>query len=892
MPRIPGLRRLFRLPLHGQRRVAADVDAELRFHMEMREAELRAQGMDERAARDEALRRFGDLEDARRYCRALDARRDEHARRQSVWQGWTQDLRFAARQLRRAPMVTVTAALTIALGVGATTAIYSAVHRLILDPVPYPHGDRLVWLQQAWGNNQMLVSATAELADTWRSGARSLELTTFASTSEMTLREGNTLTTEHVALIEPSLFDMLGARPLLGRTFDSTEMRGASAPVAMLSYVDWRTRFGGTRDILGRVVDLDGRPYTIIGVAPRDFDMPDSYRERHAFFLPLTPDTARMSLTVLARLRPGVTVAQATKELDQLRTAYFETAPRVGLARLSAATGFHAFVRPLGDAFFTGPARDALLILFGAVGLVLLIACANVANVLLARGASRERELAVRTALGAGRGRIVRQLVTESALLALLGGVLGLVLAAGTLRFIVAHRPEDLAQLSAVRLEPGMLAFGLVLALLTGVLFGLLPALLVTDRRNDDALKASGRSLAGRRGARRVRAALVMAEVGLSVVLLVGAGLLVRSLRAMEDVPLGFDAAGLTTLSLAPPRDDPWTIQKSELFSDALLQRVRSVPGVQGATLSSGFPGHGGMMMGALQVEGRASPIAGAGTPMGIASATSDYFSLIRLPVVDGRPFDAHPDTSRHEVLINATMARALWPGEHAVGKRVRFSEEHDAPWNTVVGVVQDVHLPGQRASGRRAYTVYFPPPQLFALTLIVRHVPGGASPIPALRRALAEVNPRMRVLSASEIPDLLDRMLAGPRFILALLSGFATLAVILAAVGLYGVLAYTVTQRTREIGLRIALGASPAGVLRSVLRQGVGMALAGAALGLLAAAALTRLMRSLLFGVTPLDVPSYVTAALLLVFVSVLATWLPAHRAARADPVAALRAD
>lgn len=873
-------RQVIRFPFRGRARIAADIDEEFRFHLERRTDELRAQGLETHAARDGALLRFGDLHDARRYCVALDSR-VERGRRRRTWLGdVAYDLRHAMRQVRRAPGVSLVVALTLALGIGATTAIFSAVRHLLLDPIPVPGGDRVVALSRTTSDGSMFITPRGEAVSAWRRGATSFEHVGTFSTTELTLSTTEAPENLTAGQISAEVMPLLGARPLLGRAFGPADGRTGAPGAVLLSHGLWQRRFGGDPRIVGQAISLDGRPFTVIGVMPRDFTVPFLFGETPRVWLPLADDPAIVGARAIAKLRPGVTRESAERELNEIMRSDPASAPHAG--------EWKAIVRRPQDYLGSGT-RDTLLVLLGAVGLVLLIACANVANVLLARAVTRQREFVIRAALGAGSGRVVRQVLTESTLLSVAGGALGLFIAWGGLATIMRIRPQQLAALDEVRLNPEVVAFALGISLFTGMLFGLAPALFATGRRLQDPLRTSARSSTAGTGAGRARRALVVAEMSLSVVLLVGAGLLVRTLVAMQQAPLGFDPAGISRASvILPPERYTTAAQRTAAFEE-ILRRARGIPGVEGATWSMGVPPDLGITIGTLEIEGQDR--SDANVTLQFNAVTPEYFGLLRNPIRAGRPLSGQP-TAEPEVLVSESMARRQWPGASAVGQRLRLSSQ--GPWNRVVGVVADVTLPstgGAPFAGGQVYYTRFSA-SFEEATLVVRTTSASAGLASALVRAAQAVDPMIRVRDVRTAESLIHARWAKERFNGILLTAFAVTALVLAAVGLYGVVAYSVSQRVREMGIRLALGARPVAVLRLVLLGEARLTILGVLIGLLAAGAVTGLLRGMLYAVEPTDPLTFAGVGVVLLAVALLAAWIPARRAMRVDPVVALRAE
>ncbi|MHB1225782.1 MAG: ADOP family duplicated permease [Gemmatimonadaceae bacterium] len=877
-----GVRRAFRLDRLSPHQVELDLDAELQFHLAMREAELRAEGMGVEEARAEARRRFGDVEEARRYCRELDDGGARVHRRREWARGWGQDVRFAVRQLRRAPTMALVAVLTLALGIGATTAIFSVVHRLMLAPLPYPDADRIVAVSRTAAKGQMFVTATPALVDAWRDGSNSFEQLGAYRTADMkaTAPDGDgdpeTLLGVRLSAQMPAV---LGVRPTLGRFFLPEETVAGSAPVAMVSYGYWQRRYGGDSDVLGQVISLDGSDHTVIGVLPRTFVLPSftPISDRQVA-VPLVPDTLSRSVFAVGRLRAGVTPETATEQLDAVMTRLAETEP--------AYRSMTARVMHQSD-FLGKGTRNTLLVLLAAVGVVLLIACANVAGLLLARAAGRQRELAVRAALGAGRRRLVRQLLTESALLGTAGGAAGLAVAWAGLRAVIALRPPSLDELAGVRLEPSVLLGSLAVAVATSLIFGLAPALLAAADGLAASLVGSSRSATGRRGAQRLRAALVGGEVALSVVLLVCAGLLVRSVQALQDVDVGVDTRGLAGASVALPMARYPDDGSRRTAYAQLVERVRAIPGVVGVTMAMDMPPDIGVSFGKLEIDGMPTLPGEPPSLIGLDMVSPDYFEMIGTRLLAGH---VPTDTVVYGVVINETFARRYWSDGRAVGARLRLSDK--APWQTVTGVVSDIRLPGATGSQHELRMYSYFGGTFEGGAVVVRTA--GETPLllADLTRAAAAVDPGITVRDMRTADGILAQRLAAPRFTMTLLGVFAVVALVLAVVGLYGVVSLAVTQRTREIGVRLALGASPRGVTRMVVGQAMLLAGGGLVVGLGAAMGAVRFVRGMLFGVEPLDAPTFIAVAAALAAVAFVAALIPARRAARVDAMVALRAE
>ncbi|HKG95905.1 MAG TPA: ABC transporter permease, partial [Gemmatimonadaceae bacterium] len=698
------------------------------------------------------------------------------------------------------------------------------------------------------------------------------------------------------ARVSANMFDVLGVRPLLGRGFLPGEDEEGAPEVVVLSHGLWQRLFGGDPGVVGGKVTLNGTQRTVVGVMPPDFVSPigfscDMFTPIYMTSVLRDPNRARKYhwMGAVGRLRAGVTPAQAQADLAGI-------AARLERAYPDANTGITAVGMPIRSALVRG-ARDALLVLMGAAALVLLIACANVAGVLLSRTVARRQEFAVRAALGAGRGRLVRQMLTESVLLAAAGGALGALLAWWGTGVLVRAAEGMLPQLGRpVAVDAPVLLFALGVSLATGVLFGIAPALSASRPRLSGALADAGRGSTGGAARTRLRGALVVGQMALAVVLLVGAGLLIRSLYELRRVSLGFDATGLLTFRLNPGAKYGSAEKESQLF-DALGERLLAVPGVV-AVGSAGVVPLGGTSTAGLAIEGRDVP-AGQHPEVGYSVATADYFTALRIPLLRGRLFDEHDVKGAPEVvIISESAARQNWPGPDplgaAVGARVRLGPDPGVPWSTVVGVVGDVRADGAAADVRP--TAYESNRQHFwgsrAVAVRVAASTDPAALVAAVRRELRALDSTLPIVELRTMDELLSRNLAGRRLPMLLTTLFAAVALALAAVGVYAVMALTVASRTREFGIRMALGAKSADVLGLVLRRGLASSLAGAAIGLAGAAALTRLLSGLLYGVKPLDPPTLVAAAALLVAVALAASLIPARRATRVDVVGSLRTD
>jgi len=795
-----------------------------------------------------------------------------------------QDIRYALRSLRRHPVFAVTAILTLALGTGANTAIFSAVNGVLLRPLPYPEPDRLLTV---WGHHPSIGRETASLPDffDWRKARSFSGMAAWANTLFTVTGTGEPQVVS-AALVTPNYFRVLGTPVPVGRDFREEEERGA-ARVVVLGHAYWQRAYGGRLDVVGHQITLSGIPYTIVGVGARGLSLPGEVD----IWAPLQTDTTlgrrNDFLQVIGRLAPGASAGTAQVELATI-------ARRLEAEYPGSNAGWGVMLIGLQERI-VGEIRPALLVFMGAVVLVLLIACANVANLMLARVAAREREVTIRAALGASRRRLVRQLLTESVLLALAGGVLGLGLAVWGVSALRALDPGTLPRLDEVRLDGGALAFALVLSVGTGLLFGVVPAFRALGFDLRGGLAEGGRALVGARGGARTRTALVLAEVVLASVLLVGAALLLRSFVGLQQVDPGFTTHGILTARVTLPRsryDDP---ARQVGFADALLERARVLPGVTSAALSTDAPVDDGPPYWAFAVSGVEPPPPDVVQDAVVYRASPEYFATFGLPLIRGRVFEASDrGQSTPVAVVSQALAQRYWPGRDPVGSRITFGDPTDSTttWMTVVGVVGDVRQDGAVSP---AYPqIYVPFAQMSGRSMVValRTAQQPLTLVPSLKQALAAVDPNLALSRVTTMEQRLASTLARPRVNALLLAAFAATALVLAALGIYGVIAYSVVQRTRELGIRVALGARAEDVLTMVMRQGLTPVLIGLAIGLAVAAVGSRVLRSLLYGVAMTDLATYGMVAAFLAAVAAAASYVPARRAARADPMTALRTE
>ena len=797
-----------------------------------------------------------------------------------------QDLRFGVRVLLKHPGFTLIAILTLALGVGANTAIFSVVNALMLRPLPYPDPERLVWVEEVSKTNDSRPVYGAHFLE-WQEHGKTLDGIAAYSATTRTLTGAGEPERIECARISASFLPLLGVQPLaIGRNFIAAEDKPGGERVAILSHGFWQRRHNGDQDIVGKTITLNDANYTVIGVLPANTRFFGPFE----LWVPLALDPQLEStnqvpanLSTVARIKPDVSREQARLELDAIVQRY-ETARPTGVFDRQTR------IVPLQD-YLLGNTRRPLLVLFGAVALVLLIACANVANLLLARAVTRQKELAIRAALGAGRLRLTRQVLTECLLLAGAGGVAGLLLAYWLTGLISSLNSTatigEMASVATITIDVRVLGFTLLISLLTGLLFGVVPALQLSRPDLNISLKEGG--VAGAFRGRGLRSALMVSEVALAIVLLIGAGLLIRSFVKLLEVDPGYRAENLLTARLSLPSRYRENSQRAQ-FYEQTLQRLAALPGVAAVGATSHLPLTGYTMAGALRVEGR-SPEGGEKEPSApIASINSDYFRTMDIGLRAGRLFnDGDAQGTPSVALLSESLARSLFPNEDPLGKRL-FVADSGAGWTTVIGVVGDIHHQGlDREIDWALYLSYRQTPRP-GMALVLRTTGNPLSLAPALRSAVREVDSALPVYQVMTMNERLSNSVAARRVNLLLLGAFAALALLLAGVGVFGVISYVVTERTHEVGIRLALGAQRGDVLGLLIKQGMARVMIGVALGLIGAFALTRVMTALLFEVRATDPLTFAGVALLLSLVALLACYLPARRAARIDPMVALR--
>jgi putative ABC transport system permease protein len=870
-------------------RIEAEVDDEFAFHVDMTMQMLAAQGMSPADARAEAARRFGDIAVVAAECQRFGRQRDRSRSRAEYMSELKQDIVFALRGLRRAPGFAITAIVTLALGIGATAAVFSALYAVVLSPLPFADADRIVQVEAIRRGSAEEIFTGAELS------ALRGRADAFKYVSAVRFGAGFTLTGLDVPeviggmLVSADYFRVLGVSPRIGRSFVDSDDHPGAPHVVIMSDRYWKTRFAGDSTIVGRTLRLNDDQYTVIGVMPPDFD---AFGVENKFWAPLQLSAAQLashsgrSLSAIARLAPGVTLARAS---DAARAAVRLTAQQ----NPSASQDVSATVKRYVDTI-VGDYRQRLLVLLGAVGLVLLIACVNVANLLLARGTIRSRELAIRAALGAGRGRLVRQLLAESLVLALAGAIAGVAIAFGLVRVLVSLAPSGVPRLEHAGINGVVLAFTFGVAIVSSIMIGLVPSLRNAGPALQTALREGGR---GSGGARRdpLRAVLVATEVALAMTLLTGSGLLIRTAIHLQQVNPGFKPANLMTARLLLPasryRDPALIAQTYEEIRSATLR----VPGVRHAALTSVVPLTHNQLATSVAPDGRTLS-ADERISADFRYASPDYFDTMGMPLIDGRDFARTDDASAPKVcIISASLAKKLWPGERAVGKRLEVMSDKI----TVIGVSGDVHDAALTAPP--APTLYMPfyqePAGMWnvtgrSLVLVTRTLPRPETLLGALKKAVMTVDPSVPLTDEGSMSDILSSSIAKARFNTMLLATLGAIALVLASIGVYGVVAYFVSQRTREIGVRMALGAAPAHIWRLVLNRGLRPIVWGAVAGAALSLATARLLREQLFGVAPDDPTTLLMVGALLLAVAVLATLTPARRAMRVSPSTALAAE
>ncbi len=801
-----------------------------------------------------------------------------------------QDLRYSFRMLARRPGFTIIAVLALALGIAANSAIFSVVNTVLLRPLPYASPDKLVLVWTYFGPDlpQNWVSGP-ELADMRE---RSTMIEDFAAMSFPSVSLTGVGEPEQLqgAAVTANLFPTLGVQPSQGRSFTEAEDRPGGERVVILSHGFWKRRFASDPGIINQTISLEGQNATVIGVMPDGFGIlpPDAQSPRNIeLWVPMAADFRQQNrgnhgMRVIARIKPEYSLAQAQEEMKQISA---------DLDNEFYKFGFGINIVPL-HAHVVKTVRPMLWMLLGAVGFVLLIACTNVANLLLARAVAREKEIAIRTALGAGRGRLIRQLLTESIVLAVFSGAIGLLLAYLGLKALIAVAPDNVPRLNEVSIDASVLIFTIGIAMLTGIVFGLVPAFQSSKPDLNETLKEGGRGSTGGARGRMVRSVLVVAEVAFALMLLTGAGLMIRSFIRLQEVEPGFKPDHLLTLRLRLPQTKYSDAAQLTPFYQNLIQRVRALPGVKTAGTVSHLPLSGAYQSGTVTVEQPSASVDNASFECDRRVTSPDYFEAMGIEVKAGRVFNDHDAQGAQMVcIIDETFARRFWPNEDPIGKRVKIGgNQSTAPWLVVVGVVAHVKHYGLSAQGREF--IYFPYQQTPArqMFLAVRTEGDPSNLVGAVRNEIASIDPDQPVADIRNMEQIVYGSVAQPRFNMLMLGIFAAVALILAAVGVYGVMNYSVAQQTHEIGIRMALGAQQSHILSMVIQQGFVLVGIGVAIGLAGALIVTQFMSSLLYGVKAIDPATFVGVAVILAIVALIASYIPARKATRVDPMIALR--
>jgi putative ABC transport system permease protein len=820
---------------------------------------------------------------------------------QTLWQ----DIKYGTRMLLKNPGITAIVILALALGIGANTAIFSVVNAVLLRPLPYQDSDRLVFLNEKSAVLDEMSISYPNFED-WRAQNRSFEKIGVYNRSSYNLTGAGEAERIVTGQVSADLFSVLRVNAAFGRVFTNDEDKPGGSPVVVLSHALWQRRFGGKTDILNQQITLNTKPYTVIGVMPQDYQYPS----RVEMWVPVGQLSDQASwksrgnhpgLYGVARLKPGVTFEQALADVDTVAVNLEKTYP-------DSNTGNRIRLRPLLE-IYVNDVRRALWVIFGAVAFVLLIACANIGNLLLARATARKKEMAIRTALGAGRWRIARQLLTESLLLSLIGGTIGLLLGRWGIQLILYMSPDAIPRAKEIGLDWKVLTFTIGVSFLTGILFGLVPALQSSDVEVHETLKDTGRGTSSRHW---LRSSLVVVEVATTLVLLIGAGLMIRSFYKLQQVNPGFNYEHLTSFSVSLPQKKYASDESRASFYKQLLENLRATPGVESVAAASGLPlGNNGWQT-SITIDGKPLPPRNETPLMEACLVTPDYFKAMNIPVLRGRVFNDSDDTSHligkdlsklnenqrsiagvRFLVIDEEFARRHWPGEEAVGKRVRLGggSDNDSPLLEVIGVVGRVKMESLSQDSNRVQG-YFPFAQMPAgsMTLIVKGSGDPNQMITTARQQVKALDPDQPIYSPRTMGDIRAESVAPERLNLTLLSLFAGIALVLSIVGIYGVMSYSVTQRTHEIGIRMAIGASRADVFKMILGHGMKLTLLGVGVGLVGAFALTRLMATMLFGIEPTDATTFASIAVLVIGIALLACYLPGRRATKVEPTISLR--
>ena len=800
------------------------------------------------------------------------------------------DIRYAVRMLWKRPGFTVVAVITLALGIGANTAIFSVINAVLLAPLPYEDPERLVavWERQAITNENQQPVALPNLDD-WKEQNRVFEQLAITRNSTFNLTQDGETERVTGARVSSNFYSLLRVKPILGRTFLEGEDKPGAQPVALISYGLWQRRYAADPQLVGKSLQVDSLPYTVVGVLPRGVGYPTTDTDLVIPFIPQPRDAQRANhfVRVIGRLKAGVSLEQAHTEMETIAARLEQQYPVTN-------TGWRVSLIPLQEQL-VGNIRPALLVLLGAVGCVLLIACANVANLLLARAVGRRMELAVRAAMGASRWQLIRQLLTESVLLSLCGGLLGFLLAVWCVPILTRLSSGSLPRVDEIRISYRVLFFTLLISLVTGIIFGLVPAWQSSSKKLTDSLREGRRGSTGGLLHKRVLNLLVVTEVALALVLLVGAGLMIRSFISVSQVSPGYDPRGILTAGIGLSPIKYPELQQQATFYQTLLAKLEALPGMVSVAEVSRLPVVPVISSSTFIIKGR--PVASGQEPNANARLISPrYFQTMGIPFAEGRDFTVRDTKDTPDaVIINKVMAERFWPNESPLGQHIYLSAE-TTRWREIVGVVGNEKLSGLDTEIGPA--IYIPiaqntfPNAARNMFLVVRAEGEPTSLVSSIQRELRSIDQEQALFQVRPLEEVISNSLSQRRFNSLLLVIFGALAGLLAAVGIYGVIAYSVTQRTNEIGIRLALGAQQRDVMKMILGQGIRLTLIGIAIGLIAAFALTRILSSLLYGVSATDPVTFLSIPLLLTLVALLASYLPARRATKVDPCVALRYD
>ncbi len=862
-------------------RADAELQREIEIHIAQLTKEAIAAGMTEAEARAAALREFGPLSQIQEECR--------DTRRVNWIEDLLQDLRYGLRTLRQSPGFTAVAVLTLALGIGANTAIFSIVDAVLLRALPYPDPNQLVLMFNIPVNRPDALSGIS-YRDFTEYRDHNEVFTAMAGNAfhNLTLTGAGEPSIVNTADVTPELFSLLNAKPLLGRTLLSDDGKAGAAAVAVLSEDLWRSRFGSNPNIIGQSIALDMRAFTVVGILPASFRYPDGAPRQDVWisvlqdplFGPMTSQPRVRLLGVLGRLKPGVSLVKAQAEMDTLGARFAKT-------YAAEDSGLAIRIRPYRE-IVVGNLKSALLILLSAVALVLLIACANVANLLLSKATSRGKEIAVRTALGASRARIIRQLLTESAVLGLIGGVAGVLLADWAVRGLQRFLPSDVVRIGSVHVGAPVLVFALLLSIAAALVFGIAPALVTKPA----SIKEGGER-AGTRSSHHLRNFLAVAEVSLAMVLLIAGGLLIRSFALVTSVNPGFDPKDVTRAEVSLPQFQYATPRQWTAFADDLLARLHAQPGLRDSALAAPLPmDRQGQASFPFSIVGDPPLPPGKSTTADYSTVSPDYFHVMRIPLLRGRLFSDQDSPSNPRVaIISDTLARRYFPNQDPIGRQMRFG----FPPNTnvsreIVGIVGDVRDVALSQNPGPMMYVPFAQAPLYGGEIVARSSLSTSSVAAAIRQVVNSIDKALPVTDIESFPDALGQSVSRERFRTFLLGSFGAIALVLAAVGIFGVISYSAAQRTHEIGIRMSLGAERGDILRLILGQGAKLALVGMAIGTVLAFLLTRWMASLLYSISATDPLTFTSVAIVLLAVALTACYIPARRAMRVDPMVALR--